>query len=241
MAGRLSRSDELFERARAVSPGGVHSPVRAFKGVGGTPRFMTGAHGAYITRHRRARPDRFLHGLRAADPRSRQCGGARRGGGRHPSRLEPGHRRAVLAGTGRVHHPAHPLGAKRALREFRHRGGDVGAARGARGHRSRQDPQVRWLLPRPYRLDADPFRLRPGRSHRARQRRTGPCHPGRHGSGAAERRSGAGRDICPPRRADRRGHHRAPACQLRPAAAAARIPGAPGQAVPPARRAADLR
>jgi glutamate-1-semialdehyde 2,1-aminomutase len=45
----LSRSDELFERARLVSPGGVHSPVRAFKGVGGTPRFMTGGHGAFIT------------------------------------------------------------------------------------------------------------------------------------------------------------------------------------------------
>jgi glutamate-1-semialdehyde 2,1-aminomutase len=45
----MSRSEALFARARAVSPGGVHSPVRAFKGVGGTPRFMTGGHGACIT------------------------------------------------------------------------------------------------------------------------------------------------------------------------------------------------
>jgi glutamate-1-semialdehyde 2,1-aminomutase len=45
----MSRSEELIERARRVSPGGVHSPIRAFKGVGGTPRFMTGGHGAYIT------------------------------------------------------------------------------------------------------------------------------------------------------------------------------------------------
>ncbi|MET0292586.1 MAG: aminotransferase class III-fold pyridoxal phosphate-dependent enzyme, partial [Steroidobacteraceae bacterium] len=45
----MSRSDELIERARLVSPGGVHSPIRAFKGVGGTPRFMTGGHGPYIT------------------------------------------------------------------------------------------------------------------------------------------------------------------------------------------------
>jgi glutamate-1-semialdehyde 2,1-aminomutase len=45
----MSRSDELFVRAKRVSPGGVHSPVRAFKGVGGTPRFMTGGHGAFIT------------------------------------------------------------------------------------------------------------------------------------------------------------------------------------------------
>ena len=42
------RSEELFERARRVSPGGVHSPVRAFRGVGGTPRFMTGGAGARL-------------------------------------------------------------------------------------------------------------------------------------------------------------------------------------------------
>src|SRR5580692_4561055 len=42
------RSGQLFERARRVSPGGVHSPVRAFRGVGGTPRFMTGGAGARL-------------------------------------------------------------------------------------------------------------------------------------------------------------------------------------------------
>jgi glutamate-1-semialdehyde 2,1-aminomutase len=42
------RSGELFLRARRVSPGGVHSPVRAFRGVGGTPRFMTGGAGAHL-------------------------------------------------------------------------------------------------------------------------------------------------------------------------------------------------
>jgi glutamate-1-semialdehyde 2,1-aminomutase len=42
------RSPALFERARRVSPGGVHSPVRAFRGVGGTPRFMSGGAGAYL-------------------------------------------------------------------------------------------------------------------------------------------------------------------------------------------------
>jgi glutamate-1-semialdehyde 2,1-aminomutase len=42
------RSEELFQRARRVSPGGVHSPVRAFRGVGGTPRFMTGGVGARL-------------------------------------------------------------------------------------------------------------------------------------------------------------------------------------------------
>ena len=39
---------ELFERARKVIPGGVNSPVRAFRAVGGTPRFIARAHGAYM-------------------------------------------------------------------------------------------------------------------------------------------------------------------------------------------------
>lgn len=42
------RSAELFARAKRVSPGGVHSPVRAFRGVGGTPRFMVGGQGAQL-------------------------------------------------------------------------------------------------------------------------------------------------------------------------------------------------
>src|SRR3979409_1025245 len=42
-------SREYFERALRVSPGGVHSPVRAFKGVGGTPIFFRSAQGATMT------------------------------------------------------------------------------------------------------------------------------------------------------------------------------------------------
>ena len=41
-------SKELFERALKVAPGGVHSPVRAFKSVGGTPVFFESAQGAYL-------------------------------------------------------------------------------------------------------------------------------------------------------------------------------------------------
>ncbi|WP_299038134.1 glutamate-1-semialdehyde 2,1-aminomutase [uncultured Pseudokineococcus sp.] len=41
-------SEELFAHARAVTPGGVNSPVRAFGAVGGTPRFMTSARGPYL-------------------------------------------------------------------------------------------------------------------------------------------------------------------------------------------------
>jgi glutamate-1-semialdehyde 2,1-aminomutase len=42
-------SAELFERAQRVIPGGVNSPVRAFRAVGGTPRFMVRGAGAYLT------------------------------------------------------------------------------------------------------------------------------------------------------------------------------------------------
>lgn len=43
-----TRSVELFERAKTHIPGGVNSPVRAFKAVGGTPVFMARSDGAYI-------------------------------------------------------------------------------------------------------------------------------------------------------------------------------------------------
>jgi glutamate-1-semialdehyde 2,1-aminomutase len=46
---RTTASAALFERARAVTPGGVNSPVRAFNAVGGTPRFMRSARGAWLT------------------------------------------------------------------------------------------------------------------------------------------------------------------------------------------------
>ena len=39
---------QLFQRAQKVIPGGVNSPVRAFKAVGGTPRFVSRAQGAYF-------------------------------------------------------------------------------------------------------------------------------------------------------------------------------------------------
>ncbi len=41
-------NEQLFERAQRVIPGGVNSPVRAFRAVGGTPRFIRRAEGAYL-------------------------------------------------------------------------------------------------------------------------------------------------------------------------------------------------
>lgn len=43
------RNDDLFSAARAVTPGGVNSPVRAYGSVGGTPRFLASARGATVT------------------------------------------------------------------------------------------------------------------------------------------------------------------------------------------------
>jgi len=44
----VSTNEELFKRAQQVIPGGVNSPVRAFRAVGGTPRFIARAQGAYM-------------------------------------------------------------------------------------------------------------------------------------------------------------------------------------------------
>ncbi|MGL5949418.1 MAG: glutamate-1-semialdehyde 2,1-aminomutase [Aeromonas sp.] len=44
----MSKSEQLLARARETIPGGVNSPVRAFNGVGGTPRFIEHADGAYL-------------------------------------------------------------------------------------------------------------------------------------------------------------------------------------------------
>ena len=44
----MSKNEELFLRAQKSTPGGVHSPVRAFRQVGGVPRFVTRAQGAYF-------------------------------------------------------------------------------------------------------------------------------------------------------------------------------------------------
>jgi len=44
----MTRSEQLFDRAQRVIPGGVNSPVRAFRSVGGVPRFLSRAQGAYV-------------------------------------------------------------------------------------------------------------------------------------------------------------------------------------------------
>ncbi|MBK0391732.1 glutamate-1-semialdehyde 2,1-aminomutase [Ramlibacter algicola] len=48
MTPSTDRNTELFDRARKIIPGGVNSPVRAFRAVGGTPRFVQRAQGPYF-------------------------------------------------------------------------------------------------------------------------------------------------------------------------------------------------
>jgi glutamate-1-semialdehyde 2,1-aminomutase len=48
MTFMTSKNDSLFQRAQRSIPGGVNSPVRAFRAVGGTPRFVAKAQGAYF-------------------------------------------------------------------------------------------------------------------------------------------------------------------------------------------------
>ena len=44
----MNLNERLFTQAKGIIPGGVDSPVRAFGGVGGTPRFISAAKGAYV-------------------------------------------------------------------------------------------------------------------------------------------------------------------------------------------------
>ncbi|HAT8174397.1 TPA: aminotransferase class III-fold pyridoxal phosphate-dependent enzyme, partial [Legionella pneumophila] len=44
----MSRSSDLFHKAQTIIPGGVNSPVRAFKSVGGEPIFFKSGKGAYL-------------------------------------------------------------------------------------------------------------------------------------------------------------------------------------------------
>src|SRR3990167_7605169 len=48
-SNNITKSQALFQQAKKFIPGGVNSPVRSFKAVGGTPRFIASAKGAYIT------------------------------------------------------------------------------------------------------------------------------------------------------------------------------------------------
>ncbi len=82
------RSQQLMERAQRVIPGGVNSPVRAFKAVGGRPLVIAARRGEQGGGCRRERLHRLRHGLRPPDP------------GARPSQSGGGHGKGRPGGTG---------------------------------------------------------------------------------------------------------------------------------------------
>ena len=181
----MTRSDELFERAQTVIPGGVELArprVRRRRRHAGVRRDRPRAHGSPTSTARSTSTSCSRGGRICSATRARRSW-------RPPTEAAlKGHvvRRADR-GRGRARRPARRRPAvprDGAPRQQRHRGRDERDPAGARRHRPRQDPEVRGLLPRPLRLAA-----REGRRQRARDAR----HPGlgrRHrgrGPGHAQR------------------------------------------------------
>ena len=148
---KTTRSNRLFVRAQRFIPGGVDSPVRAFKSVGGSPLFIARASGSRLTD---VDGNTFIDyvmswgplihghapkGLAGAIARAAR-GGTSFGA---PSPLEVDARRTRL--------PADAVDRARPLRQLRHRGRDERRSRGPRRHPARRHHQVPGVLPRPRR------------------------------------------------------------------------------------------
>ena len=235
------KSAELFARARAVSPGGVHSPVRGFRGVGGTPRFITSARGCELTDVDGNRYVDFcmswgplIFGHQDAETAEAVRQALTRGwtfGTAEPYSLE----------LAELITAQYSLGAEGALRQFRHRGGDGCTATGARGDRATQDPQVRRLLSRSCRFHAGARGLRTRGNGLARQRG---CLVGGgwRNAGRAARRSRRRRaDLRAAGLGHRRRDRRADSRQQRTAAAEAGVSAGAVSHRARGRRAGDLR
>ena len=230
----MSTNSALFERAQRSIPGGVNSPVRAFRAVGGTPRFIASAQGAYMVD---AEGRRYIDYIGSWGPMILGHG--------HPAVLEAV-QRAVTEGlsfgaptereieTGRGHPGPGAQCRAGAPGQLGHRGRHERHPAGARLHRPLQADQVRGLLPRPCRRPAGEGGLRPGHLRPPHQRRRaargGAAHPRARvqphrpaGSRLRRARPGAGlRDDRAHRRqhelrARQRALHEAPARALHPA------------------------
>ena len=134
----MSRNEELFARAQRTIPAGVNSPVRAFRSVGGTPRFFTRGEGAVPLGRRRQALHRLRRLVGPGDRRPRASGRRARGAGSR--RARPVVRRADRGrdrdgGDAVRRLPVHRDGAPGLLG---HRGDDDGAAPRARLHRPRK-------------------------------------------------------------------------------------------------------
>ena len=159
----MSESKRLLDAAGRVIPGGVNSPVRAFRAVGGAPPFIAARRGRAPVGRGRPRLHRLRRLVGAAHPRPRRPRG---GGGGHRGG-PPGHqlRRADRARgrDGRDDRGRLSVHGDGAAGQLGHRGRDERDPRGPRCHRARPARQVRRLLPRPRRQPAGEGRL--GRRH----------------------------------------------------------------------------
>jgi glutamate-1-semialdehyde 2,1-aminomutase len=143
-----SPSAQLFDAAQRVIPGGVNSPVRAFRSVGGTPRFMARGSGARVTD---ADGNTYIDYVLSW--------GALALGHAHPDVVEAVSRQAALGTSfgapteaetelAELITAGNARGGDGAVRLVRHRGRHERAAVGARGYRAAQDREARRLLPR---------------------------------------------------------------------------------------------
>ena len=150
---RTAGSGDLFARALEVTPGGVNSPVRAFRAVGGTPRFMARGSGPY------------LYDVDGNEYVDLVCSwGPMILGHAHPGVVDavsaavaggtsfgtPSHSRGRAGRGDRRAHAGRPGPA----RVIGHRGDHVGDPTCPWLHRPRPRGEVRRLLPRPRRLAA---------------------------------------------------------------------------------------
>ena len=176
-------SERLFAAAQRVLPGGVNSPVRAFRSVGGTPRFIARGEGAWLED---ADGNRYVDLVLSWGPlilghaHPEVVAAVVEAAGRGttygaPTELEVRLAERVVAAV--------PLARDGAVREQRHRGRHERGAARARGHRTPRHRQVRRLLSRPRRRAAGRRRL--GRRHAGPPRfagghaRDGGRHPDR--------------------------------------------------------------
>ena len=233
-------SGALFDRARAVTPGGVNSPVRAFNAVGGTPRFIRSAQGAWLTD---VDGNEYVDlicswGPMLLGPRPpRGPGrGQRRGRPRHVVRRPDGARGRARRGDRRPR-----AGGAGPVRLLRHRGHHVGDPAGPRLHRPRRGREVRRLLPRSRRLAARLRGLRARHLRGARHARRARVVDRAH-AGAALQRPGRRREgLRRARRPDRLPGHRGRPGQHGRRPARARLQRVPRRDLPPPRRAVRQR
>ena len=196
-----SVSEQLFARAREVIPGGVNSPVRSWRAVGGNPLFIARGDGARVTDADGRTLRRLRRLVGSAHPRvtliRRSCAAIVERAALGTSFGAPtalrGRARAAARGRAAV-------GRAGAPGQLGYRGDDERSPPGAGGDRPGRDRQVRRLLPRSRRCAPGPRRIRGAHARR----------PGQPRDARGRRRADAARRV------QRR--RRAPATLLRSAA-----------------------